>query len=236
MTMELELSETRAPGAPDPLAVRAGETLPAVLERIGTRLLDVVVAAAVLIAFAPVLVLVAILVRATSPGPALFRQQRLGRGQVPFSLLKFRTMRVDGGEALHRDYVRALITEPEAAAHGELHKLTVDPRITRVGRTLRAWSLDELPQLINVLRGQMSLVGPRPVIAYEAELYPEAYRPRFDVKPGLTGLWQVSGRNARTYREMLDLDLVYVEHRSLRGDLAILARTVPVVLGRRGVA
>lgn len=232
----MELSETRTSGAPELLPFASDGALTGALDAVATRLLDLAVAATVLIVLSPVLVVLALLVRATSPGPALFRQQRLGRNRRPFSLYKFRTMRVDGSEALHRDYVRTLISAPQAAADGELHKLTVDPRITRLGRVLRSWSLDELPQLINVLRGEMSLVGPRPVIGYEAELYPEAFEPRFSTRPGLTGLWQVSGRNTRTYQEMLEFDLLYATSRSFGGDLAILLRTIPVVLGRKGVA
>jgi lipopolysaccharide/colanic/teichoic acid biosynthesis glycosyltransferase len=234
--LTMELSETRTSAAPPPLPFTSRPELAVRLDRAVARLLDLTVAGAVLLVLAPALMLIAILVRVSSPGPALFRQERLGRDRRPFALYKFRTMRADGGESLHRDYVRALITAPQAAEDGQLHKLTVDPRITRVGRVLRSWSLDELPQLINVLRGEMSLVGPRPVIDYEAELYPEAFLPRFSVRPGLTGLWQVSGRNSRTYQEMLDFDLVYAGRHSLRGDLAILWRTIPVVLGRRGVA
>ena len=236
----MELSETRTSCAPETLSFPPRGEPAAVLDRVATRLLDCLIAVTVLVLLGPVMLAIAVIVRATSPGPALFHQQRVGRDQRPFSLLKFRTMRVDGGEALHRDYVRSLIARPaDASAErsaGQLQKLTVDPRITDVGRVLRSWSLDELPQLINVLRGEMSLVGPRPVIGYEAELYPEAYAPRFSVKPGLTGLWQVSGRNARTYQEMLEFDLVYARHRTFAGDVGILVRTIPVVLGRRGVA
>ncbi len=121
-----------------------------------------------------------------------------------------------------------------------LYKLSLDDRVTRAGRFLRSWSLDELPQLLNVLRGEMALVGPRPVIPYEVEMYPEHYLRRFDVKPGLTGLWQVSGRNERSYEEMVRFDLEYAQRASQRGalllDLRILASTVPVVLGRLGVS
>lgn len=124
----------------------------------------------------------------------------------------------------------------EHGARGDLYKLSVDDRITRVGRFLRSWSIDELPQLINVLRGEMSLVGPRPVIGYEVEMYPDSYLRRFAVKPGLTGLWQVSGRNERTYDEMVSFDIEYAERASLLLDLRILAKTIPVVLRRQGVA
>jgi lipopolysaccharide/colanic/teichoic acid biosynthesis glycosyltransferase len=146
-------------------------------------------------------------------------------------------MHADADSALHRDYVRSLIgTNPEPQDANGLYKLAGDPRVTRVGRFLRSWSLDELPQLWNVLRGEMSLVGPRPVIEYEVEEYPDWYLRRFAVKPGLTGLWQVSGRNERTYEEMIRFDVEYAERRSLWLDLRILARTALVVMRRQGVA
>jgi lipopolysaccharide/colanic/teichoic acid biosynthesis glycosyltransferase len=201
------------------------------------RTLDVSVAGTVLLLMVPVIALAAIAVRLSSPGPVLFRQRRLGRHMEPFTVLKFRTMRADADSALHRDYVRSLIgTQPPEDAPDNLYKLVIDPRVTRVGRFLRSWSLDEVPQLWNVLRGEMSLVGPRPVIEYEVEQYPDWYLRRFAVKPGLTGLWQVSGRNEKTYEEMVRYDIEYAERRSLWLDLRILARTALVVMRRQGVA
>jgi lipopolysaccharide/colanic/teichoic acid biosynthesis glycosyltransferase len=215
------------------------------------RLLDLLVASTALVALSPLLALIALAIRLESRGPVIFRQRRLGQGLRPFTVLKFRTMRHGADAAVHREYVHSLIGRPatgEPASgqrasgrpatgeRGELYKLSVDSRITRVGRFLRSWSLDELPQLVNVLRGEMALVGPRPVIPYEVERYPERYLPRFTVKPGLTGLWQVSGRNERTYEEMVRFDIEYARHASLLLDLRILARTVPVVFGRQGVA
>ena len=201
------------------------------------RALDVTVAGTVLLVLVPVIVVSAIAVRLSSPGPVLFRQRRLGRQMQPFTVLKFRTMRADADSALHRDYVRSLIgTQPPDDAPDNLYKLVIDPRVTRVGRFLRSWSIDELPQLWNVLRGEMSLVGPRPVIEYEVEQYPDWYLRRFAVKPGLTGLWQVSGRNEKTYEEMVRYDIEYAERRSLWLDLRILARTALVVMRRQGVA
>jgi lipopolysaccharide/colanic/teichoic acid biosynthesis glycosyltransferase len=201
------------------------------------RTLDVSVAGTVLLVLVPVIALAAIAVRLSSPGPVLFRQRRLGRHMEPFTVLKFRTMRADADSALHRDYVRSLIgTQPPEDAPDNLYKLVIDPRVTRVGRFLRSWSLDEVPQLWNVLRGEMSLVGPRPVIEYEVEQYPDWYLRRFAVKPGLTGLWQVSGRNEKTYEEMVRYDIEYAERRSLWLDLRILARTALVVMRRQGVA
>jgi lipopolysaccharide/colanic/teichoic acid biosynthesis glycosyltransferase len=201
------------------------------------RALDVSVAGTVLLLMVPVIALAALAVRMSSPGPVLFRQRRLGRHMQPFTVLKFRTMRADADSALHRDYVRSLIgTQPPEDAPENLYKLVIDPRVTRVGRFLRSWSLDEVPQLWNVLRGEMSLVGPRPVIEYEVEQYPDWYLRRFAVKPGLTGLWQVSGRNEKTYEEMVRYDIEYAERRSLWLDLRILARTALVVMRRQGVA
>jgi lipopolysaccharide/colanic/teichoic acid biosynthesis glycosyltransferase len=201
------------------------------------RTLDVSVAGTVLLVLVPVIVLAALAVRLNSPGPVLFRQRRLGRNMRPFTVLKFRTMKADADSAVHREYVRQLIgTQPEEPAREGLYKLAVDDRITRVGRFLRSWSVDEVPQLWNVLRGEMSLVGPRPVIEYEVEQYPEWYLRRFAVKPGLTGLWQVSGRNELTYEDMVRFDIEYAERRSLWLDLRILARTALVVMRRQGVA
>lgn len=202
------------------------------------RLLDVLVSSTALVALAPLLALIALAIRLESRGPVIFRQRRLGQGLRPFTVLKFRTMRHEADAAVHREYVHSLIDRPAAGGgeRGQLYKLSVDDRITRVGRFLRSWSLDELPQLLNVLRGDMALVGPRPVIPYEVERYPERYLPRFTVKPGLTGLWQVSGRNERTYEEMVRFDIEYARHASLLLDLRILAKTVPVVFGRQGVA
>jgi lipopolysaccharide/colanic/teichoic acid biosynthesis glycosyltransferase len=153
-------------------------------------------------------------------------------------MLKLRTMHAGADPARHRDYVHDLIaTAAEARGSGSsgLFKLVEDDRITRVGRVLRRTSIDELPQLWNVLRGGMSLVGPRPVLAYEVENYPDWYLRRFVVRPGLTGLWQVSGRSGRTYEEMITLDIAYAEGRCLRLDLIILIKTIGVVLLRRGV-
>ena len=197
------------------------------------RALDLAVALVLIAALAPVLAVLMLLVRATSAGPALFRQQRLGRDQRPFTMLKLRTMHVGRDDRIHREYVTGLLSpggEAFAAPGRGLYKLDADPRVTRVGGWLRRTSLDELPQLCNVLRGQMSLVGPRPVLPWEAELFGEAYRRRFAVKPGLTGLWQVSGRSRLSMATALELDVEYVARRSFRLDLVILIRTVPALL------
>jgi lipopolysaccharide/colanic/teichoic acid biosynthesis glycosyltransferase len=201
------------------------------------RSVEAVLAALVLAALAPLMAAIAVLVRCTSRGPALFRQVRLGQYEQPFPMLKFRTMYSDSDDSPHRDYVRRLLSEPALVAPSAdgLYKLVDDPRVTPVGRWLRTSSLDELPQLINVLRGEMSLVGPRPVLPWEAALFDPRHKRRFEVRPGITGLWQVSGRSELTMRQALDLDVEYVERQRLLLDLTILMRTVRVVLSGEGV-
>jgi lipopolysaccharide/colanic/teichoic acid biosynthesis glycosyltransferase len=207
---------------------------------IGCRVLDVVVALLLLLLLLPLLLVIAIAIQLDSPGWAIFRQQRFGRGLKPFTVNKFRTMRAGVDHETHRAFVRDLIAGSEEAARtGQpgLFKLgSTDDRITRLGAFLRRTSLDELPQLWNVVRGDMSLVGPRPPVAYEVEQYPAHAFGRFAVKPGLTGLWQVGGRSETTFDEMIRLDLEYARRRSLWLNLRIMARTVPVVLRGKGAA
>ncbi|MEP7055734.1 MAG: sugar transferase [Actinomycetota bacterium] len=196
--------------------------------------IDVVLALLALIVLSPVLAVVAIVVGLTSRGPVFFRQERLGRDRRPFRIYKFRTMTADNDDSEHRKYVTALLTE-EVAPHGGapgVYKLAADPRITRVGRFLRNTSLDELPQLFNVLRADMALVGPRPALGWEVELFPAGADLRFEVRPGITGLWQVAGRGSIDMKTALELDCEYVRTRSFLGDLRILARTVVVLFGR----
>jgi lipopolysaccharide/colanic/teichoic acid biosynthesis glycosyltransferase len=193
---------------------------------------DLLVSATLLCLLLPVLIAVFVLVSLTSRGGAIYRQLRIGRDGETFVMYKFRTMRSGSSDAVHRAYVRRLLTEeepPVAGARG-LYKLESDPRVTAVGRLLRRTSLDELPQLWNVLVGDMSLVGPRPALPWEAELFSATHRERFQVAPGLTGLWQVSGRSRLPMRDGLDLDVEYVRRQSFRLDLLILLKTVPVVL------
>jgi lipopolysaccharide/colanic/teichoic acid biosynthesis glycosyltransferase len=201
------------------------------------RSFDLVVALVLIVVLGPILIAVAVAVRLDSRGPALFRQRRVGYMEGEFTLFKFRSMRVDADPRGHQEYVSALINGAEANPDGgreNLYKLAVDNRITPVGRWIRHWSLDELPQLFNVLRGDMTLVGPRPAIPYEVAEYPNWYRGRFAVKPGLTGYWQVSGRSERTYEEMVRLDIEYAERRSIGLDFLILLKTPWVVLSRKG--
>jgi lipopolysaccharide/colanic/teichoic acid biosynthesis glycosyltransferase len=205
---------------------------------IARRALDLALTVPLLLLIAPLLLLIAAAVRLDSAGPAIYRQRRVGLGGREFDVNKFRSMRSGADSKRHRDYVNQLIGGGDAVepTHEGLYKLVVDDRITRVGRFLRRWSLDELPQLWNVVRGEMSLVGPRPVIPYEVERYPDWYHGRFAVKPGLTGLWQVSGRNEKTYEEMVKLDIEYARRRSIWLDVKILARTAWVVVTHRGAA
>jgi lipopolysaccharide/colanic/teichoic acid biosynthesis glycosyltransferase len=203
------------------------------------RCFDIVFALVLIILVSPILVGVALAVRLDSRGPAFFRQRRVGYLEREFTLFKFRSMRVDADPQAHQEYVTALIKGEKSNPSGEresLYKVAVDNRITGVGRWIRRWSLDELPQLFNVLRGDMTLVGPRPAIPYEVAEYPSWYRERFSVKPGLTGYWQVSGRSERTYEEMVRLDIEYAKRRSLGLDLSILLKTPWVVLSRKGAA
>ena len=207
------------------------------------RALDIAGALALLIVLAPLLALVSLLLKLDSPGPVLFRQRRLGRDGRPFTVNKFRTMFDGVDHDRHREFVLALISGEREAAQGAAEgssegeapfKLTDDARVTRLGRLLRRSSLDELPQLVNVLRGEMSLVGPRPPIPYEVEEYPSHWFARFAVKPGVTGLWQVAGRSQVPLEEMVRLDIEYARRRSLWLNLQIMLRTVPAVLSRRG--
>ncbi len=200
---------------------------------VSCRALDIVVAAILLILLLPLFVAIAIAIRLDSRGWAIFRQQRVGYRQRPFTIVKFRTMAQNVDHDAHKTFVLQLINadgEVERTTERPLFKMSGDQRVTRVGRFLRKSSLDELPQLWNVLRGSMSLVGPRPPIAYEVDHYTPHWFARFAVKPGMTGLWQVSGRSALTLEEMIALDVEYVRRRSLWLNLWILIRTLPAVL------
>ena len=187
------------------------------------RAIDLVGSTVCLVVLSPVLLVLAIAIVVDSGRPVLFRQIRLARGMREFRVLKFRTMKLDADPEMHREYIKKLATGRADA--DSLKKITQDPRVTRVGSFLRRTSLDELPQLVNVLIGNMSLVGPRPALEYELEHYQERHYQRFAVKPGMTGLWQVSGRNELGFTEMLDLDAQYATSANLLTDVKILAKT-----------
>jgi len=201
------------------------------------RVLDVVGSVVLLIVLSPLVALIAILVKLGSPGPVFFRQQRVGYMMKPFTMLKFRTMHVGADPTVHQQFVsqfirsRLPVDDPATA----LFKLTRDPRITPIGRILRKTSLDELPQIWNVLRGEMSLIGPRPPLRYEFVEYKPWHRRRLlEAKPGITGLWQVAGRSRTTFDEMVRLDLRYARRRSLWMDIRIFLATPAAVISGKG--
>jgi lipopolysaccharide/colanic/teichoic acid biosynthesis glycosyltransferase len=219
--------------------------------------LDYFLASIMLVVCAPLFAIIALAIKINSPGPVLFVQQRVGTGGRSFAFYKFRTMLHNADDTVHREYARDFIVNGKADSNGngngkgnghshgkkngngngngaKVYKLTRDPRVTAVGTFLRRTSLDELPQLLNVLRGDMSLVGPRPPVVYELEHYQDWHKRRLSARPGLTGLWQVSGRSSVPFDEMVLLDLYYIEHRSLWMDVRILAKTLPVMLTGNG--
>jgi exopolysaccharide biosynthesis polyprenyl glycosylphosphotransferase len=205
------------------------------------RAFDVVTASLLLVLTAPAIGMGALAIWLSDRGPVFFRQTRIGIHGRPFELLKLRTMRESASDEIHREYVRHWIRNGSATAghgadgHPAVYKLTRDHRVTPVGRILRRFSIDELPQLINVIRGEMSLIGPRPALPYELDMYEEWHRRRLDAVPGITGLWQVSGRNQLSFEEMVRLDVQYLQDWSFGSDLKILARTVPALLRGEGV-
>ena len=206
------------------------------------RGLDIIGSASLLLVLSPILIATAIAVRVTSAGPAIFKQQRLGRLGKPFEIYKFRSMSNKNDDKAHREYVSKLIAGQTAEinngdAANPVYKMTRDPRITSVGHFIRKTSIDELPQLINVLKGDMSLVGPRPPLRYEAEKYQVWHLRRIlEVRPGITGLWQVIGRSTTSFDEMVRLDLRYIREWSFWMDVRILLDTVRVVVMRSGGA
>jgi lipopolysaccharide/colanic/teichoic acid biosynthesis glycosyltransferase len=179
------------------------------------------------------MLLIAVAIHLEDKGPAFFRQERVGLAGGRFTLFKFRTMFRGGDDRELRELIARELRGEDTVENGS-SKLNNDSRVTRTGAFLRKTSLDELPQLLNVLRGDMTLVGPRPCLSWEAEMFPEEFEPRFSVPPGLTGLWQVSGRSTLGTLDMLRLDVRYVESRSLRSDADILLRTVPALLRSNG--
>jgi lipopolysaccharide/colanic/teichoic acid biosynthesis glycosyltransferase len=200
---------------------------------IAKRLFDILFTLGIAVLGLPFYLLIAGFIKLTSEGPVLFVQDRVGQDGRVFKFYKFRTMLVDNSDHQHRtfaeDFIKGRLMSGEEGDR-RVFKLQNDPRVTSIGRFLRKTSLDELPQFINVLRGDMTLVGPRPPLSYELAHYKEWHRGRLVVKPGLTGLWQVSGRSTVPFDEMVMLDLYYIENWSLALDMKIIARTVPVML------
>ncbi len=194
-----------------------------------TRLLDLVVATILLAVLSPLLLVICVVIRGSSRGPALFRHSRVGLDHRPFTMYKFRTMTIDAPDDLARDMIERELRGEDTSVAGS-YKPSDNAHVTKVGSWLRRTSLDELPQLINVITGEMALVGPRPCLPWEADMFPSSAHVRFSVKPGLTGLWQVSGRSRLSTLEMLRLDVDYASSRSVGRDIAILARTLPALL------
>jgi lipopolysaccharide/colanic/teichoic acid biosynthesis glycosyltransferase len=220
-------------------AEHLSETDPRRVSRVTKNVIDVAGSCLGLILTFPLLCAIALAVKLTSPGPVLFRQQRIGQNGKRFTFLKFRSMYTASDETIHKRYVEYFMSgapgPPGTTGQQMIFKLKNDPRVTRLGRFLRSTSLDELPQLFNVLRGEMSLVGPRPPVPYEFERYELWHRRRLlNVKPGVTGLWQVGGRSRVTFDEMVRLDLEYVDTWSLWLDFKILLRTPAAVLSGEG--
>jgi exopolysaccharide biosynthesis polyprenyl glycosylphosphotransferase len=212
-----------------PLALRC--------ERVFKRTLDIAGSLALLCLTAPLWIVIALVIRLSSAGPVLFRQQRVGLGGQPFTFLKFRSMYVNNDHSIHQQYVTNFIKAQNSLVSSETgkFKITNDPRVTPIGRFIRKTSLDELPQLINVLTGEMSLVGPRPPIPYEVREYDVWHRRRvMEIKPGITGIWQVYGRSTTTFDAMVRMDIRYIENWSIWMDLGLLLRTPLAVFAAKG--
>jgi exopolysaccharide biosynthesis polyprenyl glycosylphosphotransferase len=209
------------------------------LPRLSKRVFDVAMATLLLVLLSPVLLVVAALIRLGSPGAVIYKQERIGENGRLFTMFKFRSMRADADDVAHREHVAQLIEEnlqPEdLGENGRASlKMETDPRVTSIGQVIRKTSVDELPQLFNVLRGEMSLVGPRPALPYEADLYKEWHKRRFEVPPGITGWWQVKGRNRVSFDEMVRMDLHYIEHASVLFDARVLLQTPWAVISGKG--
>jgi lipopolysaccharide/colanic/teichoic acid biosynthesis glycosyltransferase len=210
------------------------ESLPALQK----KTVDILGAMAGIIIFLPLFIIIAILIKSTSKGPVLFRQERIGKNGKKFNMLKFRSMHVNNDPSIHQEYVKKLIKgtiEGEVGADGEkIYKLTNDPRITQVGRFLRKTSLDELPQFFNVLKGDMSLVGPRPALQFEVAEYDTWHCRRIAAMPGITGIWQVEGRSRTTFNDMVRMDIRYIKRWSLFLDLKLIFKTPFCLFSAKG--
>lgn len=203
------------------------EVSESLMYRASKRVFDLVLASVALVLLLPIIPLIAVMIKLDSPGPVLFRQDRVGKNGRPFKFYKFRSMRSDAEE--QQKNVEAL-----NEVDGPVFKVRSDPRITSVGKFLRRSSLDEIPQVFNVFRGDMSIVGPRPPLPSEVQRYQPWQRKRLEVTPGITCLWQISGRSHLSFNEWMRLDLEYLRQRSLRTDALILLKTIPAVIARKG--
>jgi lipopolysaccharide/colanic/teichoic acid biosynthesis glycosyltransferase len=220
--------------APTPSAIRID---PRYLR--AKRILDILFTLLILFPFCIVMVIVAVLIRLDSKGPIFFRQKRVGLHGVEFDMFKFRSMHMNCDDSAHREAIKQYMngaTLNDEVGTDNPHKLANDPRVTRIGRFIRRTSIDELPQFINVLRGEMTLVGPRPPLPYEVEAYSLRDLLRLGGKPGLTGTWQVYGRSRVAFQEMVEMDIVYLQQQSISQDLKLVALTIPVMLRGRGGA
>lgn len=203
------------------------------------RALDLAAASLALLVAAPLAAIISLLIKLSSPGPVLFRQMRVGRNGKEFMFYKFRSMRIDNDDSEHREYIKLFIEGNEEEIKkrypGEkIYKLTGDDRITTIGKFLRRTSLDELPQLLNVFKGEMSMVGPRPHLPYEVELYQDWHRRRLEGLPGITGWWQIHGRSRVPFQQAIEMDIWYLEHQSLILDIRIMCRTITKTIVGRG--
>ncbi|MCX6344115.1 MAG: sugar transferase [Armatimonadetes bacterium] len=203
------------------------------------RVIDFIIASIGLLLAAPFAAIIALLIRVSGPGPAVFKQTRIGKDGKEFSFFKFRSMRVGCDDSSHRQYMKLFIEGDEEGldkfqSGRKIYKLTGDDRVTAIGKFLRRTSLDELPQLLNVLRGEMSIVGPRPHIPYEVNMYKEWHRRRLKGNPGITGWWQIHGRSRVTFDESVKMDIWYLEHQSVILDIRIMMRTITKAIVGRG--
>lgn len=195
------------------------------------RCIDIILSVLFLLIVSPTMVIIAILIKIESKGPVLYRSIRIGKNGRSFSIYKFRTMVIATDDRKHNEYVRNLLSgELGPEKGGVLFKIKNDPIITRIGKFLRRMNLDELPQFINVLIGDMSIVGTRAALPYEVDQYEDWQKERLSVKPGITGIWQISGRSSITFREMVMLDIYYIKQRSIWLDILIMLKTIPVML------
>ncbi len=215
------------PAKADDVAGHDFEVHESLLYRVSKRTFDLAVASVALVLLVPIIPVIAAMIRLDSPGPVLFKQDRLGKNGRVFKFYKFRSMHIDAER--HKQEVESLNEQD-----GPVFKVRSDPRITSVGKFLRRSSLDEIPQILNVFRGEMTVVGPRPPLPSEVEHYQPWHRKRLEVRPGITCLWQISGRSHLSFNEWMRLDMEYLKQRSFRTDLLILLKTIPAVIARKG--